>query len=278
MNTEGILSEAAQALSDSGVASPRHDAEMLLSHVVRIPRTKLSLGAEVSDQQRAAFDELVARRAAREPVQHLIGTAAFRFVELAVGPGVFIPRPETELLAGWVIDHAKQLDRPVVVDLCTGSGAVALSITDEVPRARVHAVELDGNAHDWARRNLDGRDVDLRHGDMSDAFGDLDGTVDIVVSNPPYIPLEAWESVEIEVRDHDPELALWSGDDGLDALRAVERSARRLLKAGGVVASEHADVQGESAIAIFSDARVWNGTLDHVDYAQRPRFVTATKN
>lgn len=278
MNTEGILSEAAQALSDSGVASPRHDAEMLLSHVVRIPRTKLSLGAEVSDQQRAAFDELVVRRAAREPVQHLIGTAAFRFVELAVGPGVFIPRPETELLAGWVIDHAKQLDRPVVVDLCTGSGAVALSITDEVPGARVHAVELDGNAHDWARRNLDGRDVDLRHGDMSDAFGDLDGTVDIVVSNPPYIPLEAWESVEIEVRDHDPELALWSGDDGLDALRAVERSARRLLKAGGVVASEHADVQGESAIAIFSDARVWNGTLDHVDYAQRPRFVTATKN
>ena len=144
-----------------------------------------------------------------------------------------------------------------------------------MPSARVHAVELDEPAYEWAQRNLDGTGVDLRLGDMADAFGDLDGTVDIVVANPPYIPLDAWESVAPEVRDHDPSLALWSGDDGLDAMRVLEQTAWRLLKPGGVVGAEHADAQGESAPEVFT-AR-WTSVRDNLDLARRPRFVTATK-
>jgi release factor glutamine methyltransferase len=162
-----------------------------------------------------------------------------------------------------------------VVDLCTGSGAIALAVATEVPEAKVHAVELDEGAHGWAVRNLSGSGVDLRHGDMADSFPELDGTVDVVVSNPPYIPLDAYESVAPEARDHDPALALWSGDDGLDAMRVVERVAARLLAAGGVVGAEHADVQGESAPAVFSGAGRWADVRDHRDLAGRPRFVTA---
>jgi release factor glutamine methyltransferase len=163
----------------------------------------------------------------------------------------------------------------VVVDLCTGSGAIALAISSEVPEALVHAVELDEPAYGWAVRNLDGSGVDLRQGDMADAFHDLDGTVDVVVANPPYIPLEAYESVAPEARDHDPGLALWSGEDGLDAMRVVEQVAARLLRPGGWVGAEHADVQGTAAPEVFRRAARWVHVRDHPDLAGRPRFVTA---
>jgi release factor glutamine methyltransferase len=162
-----------------------------------------------------------------------------------------------------------------VVDLGTGSGAMAKAIAHEVPGARVHAVELDERAHAWAVRNLAGTGVDLRQGDLADAFDDLAGTVDVVVSNPPYIPHEAWESVEVEVRDHDPELALYASGDGLDAIRVVENRAALLLRPGGVVGVEHADVQAESAPAVFSEAGRWKQVRDHVDLAGRARFLTA---
>jgi release factor glutamine methyltransferase len=164
---------------------------------------------------------------------------------------------------------------PVVVDLCTGSGAMALSLATEVPEAEVHAVELDENACAWASRNLEGSGVDLRQGDMVDAFHDLDGTVHVIVCNPPYIPLEAYESVAAEARDHDPALALWSGQDGLDAMRVLERVAARLLRPGGVVGAEHAEVQAESAPAVFAAAGRWSDVRDNPDLAGRPRFVTA---
>lgn len=272
---ERLLAEATETLERADVSSPRHDAEVLLSHVTGIPRMSLVQQAKPDPIQSAAFLELVEARARRLPLQHLIGSAAFRYVDVEVGPGVFVPRPETELLAGWVIDHAKTLTKPVVVELCAGSGAISLSVVHEVPAARVHAVELDEPAFGWAQRNLDGTGVDLRLGDMADAFGDLDGTVDIVVANPPYIPLDAWESVAPEARDHDPALALWSGDDGLDAMRVLEQTAWRLLKPGGVVGAEHADAQGESAPEVFT-AR-WAEVRDHLDLAERPRYVTALK-
>ena len=158
---------------------------------------------------------------------------------------------------------------------CGACGAISLSIVHEVPGAQVHAVELDEPAYEWAQRNLAGSGVDLRLGDMADAFGDLDGQVDVVVANPPYIPLDAWESVAPEARDHDPSLALWSGDDGLDAMRVVDQVAWRLLRAGGVVGAEHADAQGESAPAVFAGR--WADVRDHRDLADRPRYVTATK-
>ena len=273
--TRELLRDAAARLADAEVASPEHDAAELLAHTLGTTRGALTLRDEVGEADAARFDALVARRARREPLQHLTGTAAFRFVELAVGPGVFVPRPETELLAGWAVELVAGLDAPVVVDLCTGSGAVAASLAQELPRASVHAVELDPAAHAWAERNLAGTGVDLRLGDMVDAFPDLDGTVDVITCNPPYIPLEAWQSVAPEVRDHDPTLALWSGEDGLDALRALEATAARLLRPGGWVGAEHADAQGESAPGVFTTAGRWREVRDHRDLAGRDRFVTA---
>lgn len=263
------------ALTEAGVESPEHDVNLLLSHVSGRGLGQLFLLDGLTAQERAEMDALVARRATRVPLQHLTGRAWFRHVELEVGPGVFVPRPETELLAGWAIEACADLAAPVVVDLCTGSGAIAKAVVDEVPGAVVHAVELDESAYAWAERNLAATGVDLRHGDMGDAFTDLAGTVDVVVCNPPYIPLEAWESVALEARDHDPHLALFSGQDGLDALRVLERRAALLLKVGGVVGAEHADVQGESAPGVFAAAGRWTEVRDHRDLAGRARFLTA---
>ncbi len=271
--------EASTLLRAAGVASPERDADLLLAHVLDVGLGRLALVDDLDATQQEQYDALLARRAAREPLQHLTGSAAFRHVELAVGPGVFVPRPETELLAGWAIDAVRAAGQDGgpgrVVDLCTGSGAIARAVADEVPTADVHAVELDEGALAWAERNLAGTGVDLRHGDLATAFEDLRGTVDVVVCNPPYIPLEAWESVAAEARDHDPHLALFSGQDGLDAMRVLERRAAVLLRVGGVVGAEHADVQGESAPGIFAASGRWTDVADHHDLAGRARYVTA---
>ena len=282
-----LLAGAEARLADGGVESPEHDARALLAFVVGVDPGRLPLVREVTREQVAAYDELVTRRAAREPLQHLTGVAHFRRVELLVGPGVFVPRPETELLAGWAIEQAKVMvstgstdgagstDAPVVVDLGTGSGAIAKAIAQEVPSAGVHAVELEESAHAFAARNLAGTGVDLRRGDLAEAFDDLLGRVDIVVSNPPYIPHEAWESVAVEVRDHDPDLALYATGDGLDMIRVVEQRAALLLRPGGVVGVEHADVQGAAAPAVFTASGRWDRVRDHEDLTGRPRFLTA---
>ena len=277
--TGRLVREAAGRLAAAGVPSPDFDAAELLAHVLGTTRPGLALVGEVTGEQQTRYDALVARRAGREPLQHLTGSAAFRHVELAVGPGVFTPRPETELLAGWGVEQARAVlaegRTPVVVDLCTGSGAIALAVATEVSAARVHAVELSEDALAWAERNLAGSGVDLRHGDLADAFPDLDGGVDVVLCNPPYIPLDAFESVAPEAREHDPHLALFSGDDGLEAMRALERTAARLLRPEGVVGAEHADVQGEAAPGVFVSAGRWRDVRDHPDLAGRPRYLTA---
>ncbi|WP_212723195.1 peptide chain release factor N(5)-glutamine methyltransferase [Nocardioides jishulii] len=265
----------AARLDDAGVASPEADVSLLVSHVLGVGLGRLDLVDDVSEADAAAIEALVERRAQRIPLQHLTGRAWFRHVELAVGPGVFVPRPETELLAGWAIESCAGIEEPVVVDLCTGSGAIAKAVADEVPGARVHAVEMDPHAHAWAERNLAGTGVDLRRGDMAHAFDDLAGTVDVLVCNPPYIPLEAWESVAVEARDHDPHLALFSGEDGLEAMRVLEERGARLLRTGGVLGAEHADVQGESAPGVFVATGRWSDVRDHKDLAGRARFLTA---
>jgi release factor glutamine methyltransferase len=272
-----LLADAIARLREAGVASPEHDAAELLAHALGTDRSRLPLVDEVSPPVATEYAALVTRRAAREPLQHLTGTAYFRHVAVGVGPGVFVPRPETELLAGWAIEAALGLEAPVVVDLCTGSGAIAKAVVDEAPHATVHAIELDPTAHAWAENNLTASGVDLRRGDLATAFPELDGSVDVVVCNPPYIPLEAWESVAAEARDHDPHLALFSGADGLDAIRALEERAAALLRPGGVVGAEHADVQGESAPAVFAATGRWTDVRDHVDLNGRPRFLTARR-
>jgi release factor glutamine methyltransferase len=228
----------------------------------------------------AAYDSLVDERAARVPLQHLTGRAGFRHLELHVGPGVFVPRPETEFVAGLAIDAARAAgEAPVVVDLCTGSGAIALAVKDEVPAAHVYAVELGEDAHAWAAQNAaaTGLGITLVHGDATTAFPELDGTVDVVVSNPPYIPL-GMVPIDPEVRDHDPELALYGGsDDGLAIPLAVAARAAALLKPGGVLVMEHADTQGESLPAALLRTGAWRDVADHEDLTARPRATVATR-
>ncbi|MDQ0406355.1 peptide chain release factor N(5)-glutamine methyltransferase [Streptomyces sp. NBC_01723] len=275
-----LLMEVAQAtrrLADAGVPSPRTDAEELAAYLHGVKRGELHTVPDAEFDAR--YWEVVARREAREPLQHITGRAYFRYLELQVGPGVFVPRPETESVVGWAIDAVRAMDvvEPCIVDLCTGSGAIALALAQEVPRSRVHAVELSEDALRWTRKNMEGSRVELRQGDALAAFPDLDGQVDLVVSNPPYIPLTEWEYVAPEARDHDPQMALFSGEDGLDLIRGLERTAHRLLRPGGVVVVEHADTQGGQVPWIFTEERGWADAADHPDLNNRPRFATARK-
>src|SRR5919109_2069843 len=179
------VAQATQRLADAGVPSPRFDAEELAAYVHGVKRGELHLVPDADFDAR--YWEAVSRREAREPLQHITGRAFFRYLELAVGPGVFVPRPETESVVGWAIDAVRAMDvvEPLIVDLCTGSGAIALALAQEVPRSRVHAVELSEDALVWTRKNVEGSRVDLRQGNALDAFHDLDGHVDLVISNPP---------------------------------------------------------------------------------------------
>jgi release factor glutamine methyltransferase len=265
------------------VASPRVDAELLLAHALGLPRARLLTLDDVDDAAATRFGSLLAQRADRVPLQHLTGRAPFRHLELAVGPGVFVPRPETEQLVGWALGELSGLAEPVVVDLGSGSGAIALSIAAEHPGARVTAVERDPGAIEWTRHNARIRSaagdtpVDVVAGDMTDPLllRDLDGTVDLVVSNPPYVPDGAL--VPREVADHDPPLALWGGPDGLDVVRGLLVTAARLLRRGGGLGIEHADQQGESLPAVVRAHGGFTAVDDHPDLAGRPRFTTARR-
>lgn len=281
-----LLHEIAQAtrrLAEAGVDSPRAEAEQIAAHVHNVPRGMLHTVPDADFDARFWAD--VARRAAREPLQHIIGRACFRYLELEVGPGVFVPRPETEVMTGWAIDQLRAMDvmDPVVVDLGTGSGAIALAIAQEVPRARVRAVEIDRLAHAWAERNIAnhpaGARVSLYLADLADlatALPELDSAVDLVISNPPYIPDGA--GLPPEVGEYDPPAALWGGPDGLGVIRKLETVAARLLRPGGLLAVEHGSPQGAVVYWVFAESRGWQDTRNHKDLAGRDRFVTARRD
>ncbi len=276
------IAMAAARLAEAGVESPRADAELIAAHVHGVARSALHTVPDAAFDAR--FWDDIARRASREPLQHITGLAYFRYLDLEVGPGVFVPRQETEVMTGWAIDELRKMDvaEPIVADLGTGSGAIALSIAQEVPRAQVHAVEADPLARGWTERNiarceaaaphLAGR-VTLHGGDFAAALKDLDGLIDLVISNPPYIPFHSW--VPPEVGEYDPATALWGGADGLDAIRVIERVARRLLRPGGLVAVEHGAPQGAAVYWVFAEENGWRATRNHSDLAGRDRFVTA---
>lgn len=290
------LRGAEEQLSAAGVVSARHDSEALLAHVLDVERSAIArllvLQARIDDDQYARFSDLVAKRASRVPLQHLIGVTSFRRIDLRVGRGVFVPRPETELVAGHAIDalSSPDLGQPaVVVDLCSGSGAIALSIADEVRTARVTAVELDPDALVWLDRNVEALQLRERvavvAGDAGAAatlLPDLVGCCDVVVSNPPYVP-DGAVIRDPEVVDFDPALALWGGPDGLDVVRRIESQAALLLVPGGLFIVEHADLQGESLPALLAACvdehgqPTWTDVVDHVDLADRPRFTTARR-
>lgn len=279
------VARASAILAGAGVDSPEHDARALALHVLGLARpSELSrYDAFAGEAQAAAYDGLVARRAARVPLQHLTGSAWFRYLELAVGPGVFVPRPETEQVVQWVIDaiRAERWTAPLLVDLCAGSGTIALALANEVPGAVVHAVERDPVALEWLRRNAATQvaagdlAVRLHLGSVLGALPELAGAVHLVASNPPYLPVGDAAGLAPEVRDHDPGLALYGGPDGLDVVREVEQTARRLLRPGGLVVVEHSDGQGASCPAVFRAAGGWTEIADHRDLAGRDRFTTA---
>jgi release factor glutamine methyltransferase len=278
-----MIGDAARRLADAGVESPRADAELLLASVLGVSRGRVLTLIDVPDDVAVRFGTLVDQRADRVPLQHLTGRAPFRFLELAVGPGVFVPRPETEQLTGWVLERLTGTDGPIVVDLGSGSGAIALSIAHEHPGARVTAVERDPGAIEWTRHNALARvsagdtPVGVVHGDMTDPalLSELDGRVTVVVSNPPYVPEGA--VLPREVADHDPPLALWGGPDGLDVVRGMLTVAARLLHPGGWLGIEHADQQGSALPALVRAHGAFADVEDHPDLAGRPRFTTARR-
>ena len=276
------LRVAAQLLADAGVPDPLVDAELLIAHVLGMGRGELQAavvrGDDIADPDAERLASLIERRAAREPLQHLTGTAAFRHLELAVGPGVFVPRPETETVVQFAIDALMESASaaPIAIDLGTGSGAIALAMATEVPHARVHAVERSAEAHAWAARNMRGvENLTLVLGDLATAFEELRGTVDVVISNPPYVPDDAVPR-DPEVRLHDPAAALYGGADGLDVVRVISRRAQDLLHSGGLLVLEHGELQG-AAIRDILDADGWRAAATHQDLTRRDRATTALR-
>jgi release factor glutamine methyltransferase len=275
VTVRGLVADAAERLAAAGVASPRVDAELLVAHVLGVPRGRLLLADPPDADEARAIDALVARRAAREPLQHLLGTAVLGPVEVAVGPGVFVPRPETETLLVRALDLVRSCGAPVVVDLCTGTGALALALAHERPDAAVHAVEVDPAALPWTRRNLAGSRVVLHEADVTvpGVLADLTGTVDLVTCNPPYVPEDA--AVPPEVRA-DPHGAAFAGADGLAVVRPVAALAQRLLRAGGAVAVEHDDSHPVAVRDVLAAAGLAD-VATHADLTGRPRVATARR-
>ncbi|GAA0501413.1 peptide chain release factor N(5)-glutamine methyltransferase [Microbacterium aurantiacum] len=278
------LDAAVAVLSRSGVEDPRVDAELLAAHVLGIGRgelqARLVTGGTLGDDERDALRRAIERRATREPLQHITGVAAFRHLELRVGPGVFVPRPETEIVAQIAIDAlvAAATPEPIAVDLGTGSGAIALALATEVPHARVHAAENSVDAFLWTRENFDrvgAPNARLAFIDLAEAFPELDGAVSVVVSNPPYVPDGAVPR-DPEVRLYDPPAALYGGADGLDVVRVLSDTALRLLHPGGTLVIEHGEWQG-APIRDLLTAAGWRSAATHPDLTLRDRATTAVR-
>jgi release factor glutamine methyltransferase len=279
---DALRRRATGDLQRAGVPTAEVDADLLIGHVLGLSRGAVQARAitatPVSADVVAAVLRLVDRRSLREPLQHITGIAHFRGLDLAVGPGVFVPRPETEQVAQHAIDAllAVAHPEPLAVDLGTGSGALALALATEVPHARVVAVENSPAAYTWARQNVrthgQGR-VRLVNDDLARALRELDGTVDVVVSNPPYIPVDAVPR-DPEVRLFDPAPALYSGADGLDAVRALSTTAHRLLRSGGALVIEHGELQAAAILRILTGDG-FRAVAVHRDLLGRDRTTTA---
>lgn len=291
------LSSAASRLAEAGIADPAVDAELLAAYVIGTGRGGVQAAAIRGDRLTASdadhLDQLVARRATREPLQHITGTAPFRHLELRVGPGVFVPRPETEVVAQLAIDAlraaavgssaeergvASSSVSPIAVDLGTGSGAIALAMATEVPHARVFAAENSADAYPWTEQNfarVGAGNAHLAFVDLAHAFPELDGTVSVVASNPPYVP-DAAIPRDPEVRLFDPPAALYGGADGLDVVRVLSRVGLRLAHPGGVIVIEHGEWQGQEIRDILA-ADGWRATATHPDLTMRDRATTALR-
>ncbi|WP_214465884.1 peptide chain release factor N(5)-glutamine methyltransferase [Microbacterium flavescens] len=279
-----LLRRAAARLADAGVPDPDVDAELLAAFVLQTGRGRVQAAAVRGDSVPAdtaqQLDTLIERRAMREPLQHITGLAPFRHLELRVGPGVFVPRPETEMVAQLAIDAlaAAASPAPIAVDLGTGSGAIALAMATEVPHARVFAAENSVDAFVWTKENFERVGADnarLAFVDLAHAFPDLDGTVSVVASNPPYVP-DAAIPRDPEVRFFDPPAALYGGEDGLDVVRVLSGVGLRLAHSGGTIVIEHGEWQGEAIRGILAEDG-WRAASTHPDLTMRDRATTAIR-
>ena len=279
-----IVEHAAKRFEEAGIDSAVVDAELLAGHVLSLSRggvqSEIIRGAEINQPQAEELVELYGRRLAREPLQHITGKAYFRNLELVVGQGVFIPRPETEFVAQLAIDALRSIAsaEPIGVDLGTGSGAIALSMATEVSNSKIFAVEKSDQAIPFTTKNFQKygtSNTTLTHGDLADAFQELNGLASVVASNPPYIPSAAIPR-DIEVKLHDPELALYGGKDGMQVMHRVSATAKRLLHDGGSLIVEHADSQAEQVSQLLL-ADGWRQIRSHKDLTGRDRAVTAIK-
>lgn len=277
-----LLETATQELTDAGVISPSVDAELLGCFVLGLERSELTVLA-LSEQmfpsdKIAEFKNAVSRRVKREPLQHITGLAPFRHIELIVGPGVFIPRPETEQLVEVAIKTLSGVAKPLVVDLCSGSGAIAICLTLEIEGAKVHSVELSEQAFSFLSRNYQkyGLNLELaKNEDLATAFDELRGQVDLVISNPPYIPDTA-VPIDVEVQLHEPALALYGGTDGLDVIRRISSRAMYLLKPAGSLLVEHSDSQAR-AISELLLGEGWLEVVSSQDLTGKDRMILAKK-
>lgn len=279
-----LIEHAAKRFQEAGIDSAMVDAELLAGHLLGLSRggvqSEMIRGAELDSDQVEKLTQMFGRRLSREPLQHITGFAFFRSLELEVGRGVFIPRPETEFVAQLAIDAlaAAPQENPIAVDLGTGSGAIALAMATEVPAAQIYAVEKSEAAFPFTEKNFakySGTNAKLILGDLADAFAELDGTVWVVASNPPYIPSAAIPR-DVEVKLFDPELALYGGEDGMDVMHKVSATAKRLLMPGGALIVEHADSQGTQVCELLL-ADGWREVVSHQDLTGRDRAVTAIK-
>lgn len=274
------IESAELVLAEAGVESARYDAEYLAAHLAGVERGRLPFldhpAAEFFDHYR----EMVTARSRRIPLQHLTGVAAFGPLDLRVGPGVFVPRPETEALLEW----ACRQNLPAgsrIVDLCTGSGALALALADAYPTAQVVGIDDSPQALEYARLNAEGSSVEIRCADVAcpGLLAEYDGAVDLVVANPPYIPdvPEVHAQLAPEVADHDPHHALFGGPDGMALIRPIANLAARWLRPGCWFAVEHDDTTAGETVAAIARTRMFTDIVARTDLAGRPRFVTARK-
>lgn len=272
-----VIGSAAETLAEAGIDSARNDAELLAAHAAGTERTRLSLLDSIDPEVFGRFGAAVAARAKRVPLQHITGIAAFGPVDLQVGPGVFIPRPETEALLEWAL--AQPLPRqPVIVDLCTGSGALAVALAASVAGARVIAVDDDPAALEYARRNTVATAVQLVRADVTDPrlLPELVGSVDLLVANPPYIP--DGSVLQPEVSQHDPHHALFGGHDGMAVIGPIVRRAADLLRPGALLAVEHDDTTAQECVELVQRAGGFAEVTAQRDLTGRPRFVTARRS
>jgi release factor glutamine methyltransferase len=288
------LIHATQRLQASGIDSARTDAELLLCHVLGCKRSRLMLVDELSFDQRMEYERLLGKRQSRVPLQHLTGITPFRYLELEIGPGALVPRPETEVVVEAALRYMREhvTTRPLLLDLCSGAAPIAVALATELDHVDVVGIEKHEEAQYWGRCNfvkyaeaIAARDNTLTLVDADatdpDAFAAFENRAALVVSNPPYIP-DGMVPRDPEVGKHDPHVALFGGSDGFDVIRGLLDTAAIALQDNGYLIMEHADAQGEEAgdsglPALLRAHGAFDNVADHHDLTGRPRYSTATR-